>query len=118
MTAVAWARTWSARLDRTVIPIFWVAGDDSDLAESNAMEFLEPGERGSSTSLEFSDPDEAIPMSLRKLSVDAARALRDRLPASWPADVTALAAESYAPGRSLTEGFLHLMQRLLGGEGV
>jgi hypothetical protein len=118
LTAVARARECAARLNRPVIPVFWAAGDDSDLAESNAAEFLEPGAAASSATLEFPDPEAAIPMSLRILSEDALRPLRERFPTSWPPEVLALAEQCYAPGRSMTEAFLRLMQAFLGGEGV
>ncbi len=118
LTAVARAREAAALLNRPVIPVFWAAGDDSDLAESNATEFLEPGVSPTSASLEFADPDAAIPMSRRFLSEEAVLRLREQLPASWPAEVRALALECYSPGRSLTEAFLRLMQQFLGPEGV
>ena len=41
LTCAALAKEWSARLARPVIPIFWVAGDDSDLAECNHVELLD-----------------------------------------------------------------------------
>jgi bacillithiol biosynthesis cysteine-adding enzyme BshC len=118
LTAVAHARDAAKALGRPVIPVFWAAGDDSDLAESNAAEFLEPGARTSGLSLEFENPDEAVPMSLRVLSEEAAQRVREALPAEWPEEVRAIATEAYAPGRSLTEAFLRVMQPLLGPEGV
>lgn len=118
LTAVAHARDAANALGRPVIPVFWAAGDDSDLAESNATEFLEPGAATSGLSLDFEDPDDAIPMSLRVLSEEGARRLREALPGAWPEETRVLAAEAYAPGRSLTEAFLRVMQALLGGEGV
>ena len=129
MTAVAWARACAARLGRPVIPVFWVAGDDSDLAESNAVEFLEPGAPAPSASLAFGDPDAAaeglaVPMSLRLLEAEPLRALWEKLPPSWgdskneDARVLKLAQDAYAPGRSLTEAFVRLLQTFLGSEGV
>lgn len=118
LTAVAWAQNLSARLSRPVIPVFWIAGDDSDLAESNAAEFLEPGAAPSSVSLVFPDADDAIPMSLRVLDEEAARTLREALPVAWSPETRALAAACYAPGRSLTQAFRALMQTVLGPEGV
>src|SRR5690606_6062480 len=71
LTAVARARAASARLNRPVIPVFWAAGDDSDLAESNAAEFLEPGAAGGPARLDFPEPDAAVPMSLRVVAEGA-----------------------------------------------
>ncbi len=117
-TAAMRARALSAHLGSPVIPVFWAAGDDSDLAESNAAEFLEPGVSPGTVSLEFPDPGDAIPMSLRTLDPETARVLRAVLPAGWPGEVRMLAHECYAPGRSLTQAFLQLAQRMLGGMGV
>lgn len=118
MTAVAWARACSARLGRPVVPVFWVAGDDSDLAESNAVEFLEPGAPAPAASLAFDRPEAAIPMSLRVPDEAALAALREKIPASWDAATRALAFEAYAPGRSLAAAFARLLQAFLGPEGV
>jgi len=120
LTAVGHARAAASRLGRPVIPVFWAAGDDSDLAESNAAEFLEPGAdmAASGLSLHFDEPEAAIPMSLRVPSEEERARLFDALPADWSDAMRALAREAYAPGRSLTQGFLHLMNALLGEEGL
>src|SRR5690606_31201351 len=90
MSAVAWAREWSARLGRPVIPVFWAAGDDSDLAESNAAEFLEADAKTSVATLDFEEPAAAVPMSLRVPSPASLDALAAALPASWGDDARAL----------------------------
>jgi bacillithiol biosynthesis cysteine-adding enzyme BshC len=122
LTAVARAREAAALLQVPVIPVFWAAGDDSDLAESNAVEFLEPGMASSgssgSASLEFADPEDAIPMSLRTLSAESLRTLREKFPDAWTPEVRAMAEACYASGRNLTEAFLRLMQGFLGPHGV
>lgn len=118
LSAVAHAREAAQHLGRPVIPVFWIAGDDSDLAESNAAGFLEPGAATTTVRLEFPDPDDAIPMSLRILDETRAQALRDALPASWSPAARALAAACYTPGRSLTEAFRALLQALLGEQGL
>lgn len=118
LTTVAWARAAAARLGRPVVPIFWIAGDDSDLPESNTAEFLEPGAPTTAVSLGFSHAADAIPMSLRVLDEAACRRLHDALPPSWSPSARALAAACYRPGRSLTEAFRALMHRMLGPQGV
>jgi bacillithiol biosynthesis cysteine-adding enzyme BshC len=118
MTAVAWARASAERLQRPVIPIFWIAGDDSDLAESNAAEFLEPGAATTSVTLPFAQEGEAIPMSVRVLDQEACDALLASLPTTWSAAARARVAAAYRPGRSLTSAFRAVMQDLLGDEGV
>jgi bacillithiol synthase len=42
MSAVALARQCEAKLQCPVIPVFWVAGDDHDFAESNHLHLLSP----------------------------------------------------------------------------
>lgn len=118
LTTVAWARAAAERLGRPVIPVFWIAGDDSDLAESNAAEFLEPGAAVTTASLDFPDAADALPMSLRVLDEAACRALLAALPASWLPEARALVEACYRPGRSLTEAFRAVMQGLLGPQGV
>ncbi|HEX2612969.1 MAG TPA: bacillithiol biosynthesis BshC, partial [Fibrobacteria bacterium] len=118
MTTVAWARACAARLGRPVIPVFWAAGDDSDLAESNAAEFLEPDAPAPGAAMEFADPEAAVPMSLRLLEAKPLRALWEKLPPSWDDPMRARAREAYAPGRSLTEAFVRLLQPFLGPEGA
>lgn len=117
-TAARLARACAERLQRPVVPVFWAAGDDSDLSESNAAEFLEPDAGAGAVSLGFPDAAAAVPMSLRKPSEEALRALFDALPAGWSTEARALARECYIPGRSLTASFLLLAQRLLGSQGV
>jgi hypothetical protein len=124
LTAVAHARSAAADLGRPVIPIFWAAGDDSDLAETNAAEFLEPspGASSSGISLAFDAPEDAIPMSLRVPSAEERARLLEALPASWDAETRALATAAYgeadAAGLSLTQSFLRVLQALLGEQGL
>src|SRR5690606_23064230 len=118
LTTVAWARDAAVRLGRPVIPVFWIAGDDSDLPESNAAEFLEPGAVSTTVSLDFADAADAIPMSLRILDEAACRALRASLPASWSPAARAIVDACYAPGLSLTGAFHAVMHKMLGAQGL
>ena len=40
LSAIALARSLETRLDRPVVPVFWVSGDDHDLAEANHFHLL------------------------------------------------------------------------------
>ena len=118
MTCVAWARFWTERLGRPVIPVFWVAGDDSDLAECNAVEWLEPNAATSRYSLDFPESLAAVPMSLRLLPENGIDGLLGNARAAWGSETAAWAGSAYRRGLSVTEAFLHLAQRVLGPEGV
>ena len=118
MTCAAWARTWAERLGRPVIPIFWVAGDDSDLAECNTVEWLEPDASTRKFSIEFSDPAASIPMSLRLLPEDGVKELVQLVRKAWGGEVAKQIEACYQPGHSITEGFLHLAQTFLGPQGM
>jgi uncharacterized protein YllA (UPF0747 family) len=118
MTCAAWARTWTERLKRPMIPVFWVAGDDSDLAECNAVEWPETSALRRSFSLEFDEPSASIPMSLRSLPPDGLEELQKILRATWDRETAEWATTAYQPGRNLTQAFLHLAQKVLGPEGI
>ncbi len=118
LTTVAWARHAATRLGRPVIPVFWIAGDDSDLPESNTAEFLEPDATTTVVSLDFAEAADAIPMSARILDEAGSRALSAALPASWSDAARALVEACHRPGRSLTDAFRAVMQRMLGPQGV
>ena len=118
LTCAAWARTWTEKLQRPVIPIFWVAGDDSDLAECNNVEWLETGAASRSLALEFPEPDASIPMSLRKLSSEGAQQLAQGAREVWGDEAVKQIVACYASGQSLSQAFMRLAQNFLGQEGI
>jgi Bacillithiol biosynthesis BshC len=138
LSAVAMAKQQSAVLGVPVIPIFWVAGDDSDLAEANAAEFLweSQAQGGSGLSchplhLPFEAPHRKLPVGDRPITAAADAALRTGMPETWPAALREAIAEAYAPSSArlgdggntsvtgtLVTGFLALMQKALGHTGL
>ncbi len=118
MTCVAWARKWAEQLGRPVIPIFWVAGDDSDLAECNAVEWLEPEAATRTFAMEFSDPAASIPMSLRMLPEGGVKELLQHAREIWGEEMAGQIEAAYRPGQSITESFLRFAQTFLGPQGV
>jgi len=118
MTCIVSARISAQRLGHPVIPIFWVAGDDSDLAECAAVEWLEPKADAAGFKMDFPDADASIPMSLRALPESGLNDLFQSLKVFWNEETLSLARKCYQPGRTLTQAFLHLAQTLLGSEGI
>ncbi len=116
MTCASLARDLGEKLGRPVIPLFWAAGDDSDLSECNAVEWLESGAPASA--LDFPDPKEPVPMSLRMLPKSGMDELGRALRAAWGGEISALVESWYQPGRSVTEAFLRMAQHFLAPEGV
>jgi hypothetical protein len=120
LTCAALARECSARLSRPVIPIFWVAGDDTDLPESNHIELLDAGASQVSGPLSLNFPDEKrlIPMSQRRLDPGGLAALLARLTSIWNSETVDALRRCYPVPSTLTSGFLRLAQSQLGREGI
>jgi uncharacterized protein YllA (UPF0747 family) len=126
-TAIALAERASQTLGVQVVPLFWMAGDDSDLAEANVAEFLWEGKTsdlpvGSAfpapCRLPFTDAQAKFPVGERLLSSAAARALTEQLPQTWPGEWRDEIRSAYASGHSLVDGFRALLQRALGHRGL
>lgn len=146
LSAVAMAKQQSAALGVPVIPVFWVAGDDSDLAEANAAEFLwesqAQGEAGlpcHPLHLPFEAPHRMLPVGDRPITASAHATLQAGMPGIWPAALREAIAAAYAPSSAslgdgcgggtpaggntsvtgtLVTGFLALMQKALGHTGL
>jgi uncharacterized protein YllA (UPF0747 family) len=120
LTCAALARDWAARLGRPVIPIFWVAGDDSDLAECNRVELLEKqaGELRGDLRLPFADADRPLAMGERRVDPAALSALLKRLATVWGPEASEALGRAYPAPSTLASGFLRLAQAHLGREGI
>jgi len=57
LTAIALSETLTRRLGEPVVPVFWVAGDDHDLAESNHVQYLTRDNEVERVALRDRDPD-------------------------------------------------------------
>lgn len=120
LTCAALAERWAARLGRPVVPVFWVAGDDSDLEECNHLELLEdlPAGLPSVLSLPFAEPERTLPVGARPVDPRAFDGLLDSLARLWrPETLASIRAWRPASG-SLADAFLLLAQRWLGPRGV
>ncbi|MGL1935881.1 MAG: bacillithiol biosynthesis cysteine-adding enzyme BshC [Fibrobacterales bacterium] len=112
LTAVALAETLSRNHETTVVPIFWIAGDDSDLKECNFAEDLLTGK---AHTLDFTQRSELIQMSHRYLDRDRHNDLLDIIS---ELNVKSSFLSLIEPGISIADQFGKLLQSLLGSSGL
>ncbi|MDB5047310.1 MAG: bshC [Fibrobacteres bacterium] len=120
LTCAALARDWAARLDRPVIPIFWVAGDDADLDECNHLELLDRRAAEVRGELRLAFPDSGRPLAMgeRRVDPDQFKNLLKRLGAIWNPEIIEQFSRAYPVPSSLSTGFLRLAHAQLGREGI
>ncbi len=120
LTCARQAATLTARLGLPVVPIFWVAGDDSDLAECNHVELLEmaPWSHPKVLALDFPDPERLLPVSERRISSSQLESLLRKAEKVWSPEVLTSIQACYRPGLDLAQAFTRLAQRYLAKEGV
>ena len=122
LTTLALARRLRATLQRPVVPLFWMAAEDHDVAEADHVQLLDRS--GALLTLRFSaweTPPGFLPANLRLGPGIAAtlEELRALLPSTefvpWLAEAL---ARAYAPGRTLADAFALWMTALLGEDGL
>lgn len=120
VTAAALAEKWTRRLQRPVVPIFWVAGDDSDLQECNQVELLEdvPAGLPAVLTLPFPDANRPISVCARPVDSQAFASLLDQLGRLWKPATLASIRSAHSPSGSLADAFLRMAQDWLGPRGV
>lgn len=120
LTCAALAEDCTRRLGRPVIPVFWVAGDDSDLHECNHLELLEDLPEGlpSVLRLAFPEADRPLPVGSRQVEAGALEALLSDLARVWKPDTLQSIRDWHPRQGSLADAFLRLAQGRLGPRGV
>lgn len=115
LTAIKLARVLNERHGPTkrFVPVFWVAGDDHDLAEIDHADFLAPN--GTVERLRLDLPKDAAGKSACDVGAAPAAALKAELEALLP-EAAAELLGAYAG--SLADGFARLMLRWLGRLGL
>lgn len=117
----------AARLERerrvSVVPVFWVAGDDHDFAEASHCTFLDAA--GEAVSLALPERPAAAPQLplFRERCTEQIVALLEQLRVGTPETefkpaVLDWLARAYRPDASLAEAFAEAMQALLGARGL
>ncbi|OGB94046.1 MAG: bacillithiol biosynthesis cysteine-adding enzyme BshC, partial [candidate division NC10 bacterium RBG_16_65_8] len=122
LTAVALASRLEHALRRPVVPLFWMASEDHDVAEADHVYLADRG--GNLTQLRhtaWASPDGFMPANLRlgpAIHETLAR-LREFLPATEFSDALCDAlARAYIPDRTLSEAFARWLTHLLGETGL
>ena len=122
LTTLALARRLGTALQRPVVPLFWMASEDHDVAEADHVQLADRS--GGLRTLRVSAweaPAGFMPANLR-LGPDMAAALeelRALLPATEFSPWLAGTLEgAFAPGRTLAEAFARWMMALLGEDGL
>jgi bacillithiol biosynthesis cysteine-adding enzyme BshC len=122
LTALALARRLRATLGRPVVPLFWLAAEDHDVAEVDHVQL--PDRSGAPLTLRFEDwetPRGFLPANLRLGPGIAAtlEEVRAHLPSTefvpWLSEAL---VHAYAPGRTLADAFARWMTALLGEDGL
>ena len=109
LTAIALAEKYTSELGCAVVPVFWIAGDDSDLAECNFAEDLLRNQRHA---LNFSDADKPLPLHQRGLDQALLKQLQE-LENNFSFDFPRL-----REGQSLADAFGSFLHSLLGSKGL
>ncbi len=110
------ARRLADELDRPVVPVFWLAGEDHDYEEVASVTVLK-GAEPVTLRLERPDPDYAGPVGRLPLP-ETIQTLLDELadllpPTEFQEPLLALLYEIYRPGVSFQDAFARLLKRLV-----
>ena len=123
LSAIALARRLEAVWGATVVPVFWVAGDDHDFAEANHAAFLDA--QGDLAEIRLRErPAEAplLPLA-RELCGEEIRQAIARLRTGTPESdfkgaVLAWLEAAYRPEATLADAFADALHALLGDRGL
>lgn len=124
ITTIQLARRLESEAGRPVVPVFWLEGEDHDIAEAASSYVLEGNER---RRLEYSGKgasSQAAPHPVGRLKFDKSISrLADQLeewlpPTDFRADLMEAVRGSYLPGKTFMESFAGLMIRLFSEYGL
>lgn len=122
ITIIKAAKTAAAKLNRPVVPVFWIAGEDHDWDEVNHSYILSPDLQVKRIRIKR-DPDNRLPVSFSQVQSEdweqAADELEQLLPGSeFKSGLMELFRRSAAESASLSECFAKLMGAWFGKYGL
>jgi bacillithiol biosynthesis cysteine-adding enzyme BshC len=122
LTAVKLAAELSRRGSGSLVPVFWLASDDHDLAEIDHIILLDKDNRLQDIRCPMPGEEDRIPASNRVLPrdiEDCLRKLEEMTPATeFKSGILGGLSGAYSPGRSTVEAFAGWMTRLFGSRGL
>lgn len=121
LTCLKLAQRLSAELQTQVVPVFWLAADDDDLAEINRLVVMTRENTLSTFACELDSAERkpAFKVHLTDNVENCHRAFAENIfDSDFKAEILAALAEAYAPGRSLLEAFARWITYLLGDFGL
>lgn len=106
----------------SVVPVFWMASDDHDLAEIDHITLMDKESRLQEIRCGGPGPESRIPVSNVPLPPEIGDCLRELgelvLDTEFKTDIIGALSEAYAPGRSWVEAFARWMTRLFKSRGL
>jgi bacillithiol biosynthesis cysteine-adding enzyme BshC len=122
LTAVRLAAELEERLERPVLPLFWVSSEDHDWDEACHADVVGVDNELHRVEIAAPDPSVAPPIHrirLRNGSASAVEEFIGYLPKTeFSDDYFSLLRDAFAPGATLADGFHATLQRLLGRFGI
>ncbi|OGC91023.1 MAG: bacillithiol biosynthesis cysteine-adding enzyme BshC [candidate division Zixibacteria bacterium RBG_16_53_22] len=122
LTAYKLAESLEKELGQPVVPCFWTASDDHDFDEIKTVSFLNRDGECKSASFIPESSHPGAPMADIALdgNIDLFLSQVDEslTQTEFTSDIKKLVRNSYRAGRSISEAFIDLFNRLLGGFGI
>jgi bacillithiol biosynthesis cysteine-adding enzyme BshC len=122
LTAVKLSEELGRRGLGSVVPVFWLASDDHDLAEIDHIGLVDKNNRFQIVRCPAPSPGSKVPVSNVPLPPEIGDCLREldelTLNTEFKAETIAALGEAYAPGRSFVEAFARWMTRLFKSRGL
>ncbi len=121
ITTLQLAEEWAEQTGRTVVPVFWVEGEDHDFDEIATTHVLH---RNEVVPLSYEPDGAENPGAVGRLPLsDAIEDVLDRLDEALPSSdfkpsVMECVRAAYQPGTPLEDAFAHLLRSLFEGEGL